>query len=238
MILYYIRHGEPIYDPDCLTELGHKQADAVSKRLALYGVDEIYSSTSIRARQTAEPTAKLLGKEIKFLDWAHESKAAHYFGATVEGKWGWSFFFQEYLRKYNDPEVLTMGRKWYEHPHFQGEIFGDGCKMIEEETDKFMLSLGYRHDRENRRYGVVEKNEKRIAFFAHHGFGMAFLSALLDIPFPIVCTTFDISHTGVSVVHFDEEEKEWVYPKLLQLSNDSHLYKEDLMMGYHGRIQI
>ena len=70
MILYYIRHGEPIYDPDCLTELGHKQADAVSKRLALYGVDEIYSSTSIRARQTAEPlnTEFLLLNEISEKD--------------------------------------------------------------------------------------------------------------------------------------------------------------------------
>ena len=64
MILYYVRHGDPIYNPDSLTELGHKQAEALSKRFSLYGLDEIYASTSIRAQQTAEPTCKILNKEI------------------------------------------------------------------------------------------------------------------------------------------------------------------------------
>ena len=61
MLLYYLRHGDPIYDPDSLTELGHQQAQALSKRLSLYGLDEIYASTSIRAQMTAEPTCKALG---------------------------------------------------------------------------------------------------------------------------------------------------------------------------------
>ena len=56
MLFFYIRHGDPIYDPDSLTELGKKQADAVSKRLALYGIDKIYASSSNRAIQTAKPT--------------------------------------------------------------------------------------------------------------------------------------------------------------------------------------
>ena len=46
MIFYYIRHGDPIYDPDSLTPLGEKQAEALAKRLALYGIDKIYSSPS------------------------------------------------------------------------------------------------------------------------------------------------------------------------------------------------
>lgn len=39
MILYYIRHADPIYDPDSLTPLGIRQAEALAKRLALYGVE-------------------------------------------------------------------------------------------------------------------------------------------------------------------------------------------------------
>ena len=46
MLLFYIRHGDPIYNPDSLTPLGHRQAEAVAKRLALYGIDEIYASSS------------------------------------------------------------------------------------------------------------------------------------------------------------------------------------------------
>ena len=60
MLLYYVRHGDPIYEPDSLTELGHKQAAALAKRFSLYGLDEVYSSPSIRARQTAQPTCEAL----------------------------------------------------------------------------------------------------------------------------------------------------------------------------------
>ena len=63
MLFFYIRHGDPIYTPDQLTPLGQRQADAVGKRLAMFGVDRIYSSTSMRAQQTAQPTCDLLKKE-------------------------------------------------------------------------------------------------------------------------------------------------------------------------------
>ena len=56
MILYLVRHGDPIYDPDSLTPLGEAQANALAKRFALYGLDEIYASTSNRAQLTAKPT--------------------------------------------------------------------------------------------------------------------------------------------------------------------------------------
>ena len=44
MILYYVRHGDPIYNPDSLTELGKRQAEAVAKRLAVHGIDKIFAS--------------------------------------------------------------------------------------------------------------------------------------------------------------------------------------------------
>ena len=68
MILYFIRHGDPIYEPDSLTALGHLQANALAKRLSRYGIEKIYSSSSVRARQTAEPTCELLRKKMEILD--------------------------------------------------------------------------------------------------------------------------------------------------------------------------
>ena len=41
MLFFLIRHGDPIYDPDSLTPLGHRQAEALAKRLSLYGLDEV-----------------------------------------------------------------------------------------------------------------------------------------------------------------------------------------------------
>ena len=61
MLLYIIRHGDPIYETDSLTERGRAQAEAVAKRLAASGIDRVFSSPMGRARQTAEPTCRLLG---------------------------------------------------------------------------------------------------------------------------------------------------------------------------------
>ncbi len=62
MLLYYIRHGDPIYDPDSLTPLGERQEEALAKRIANYGIDQIYASTSNRAYRTAFLLAELTKK--------------------------------------------------------------------------------------------------------------------------------------------------------------------------------
>ena len=44
MLLYVIRHGDPIYDPDSLTELGHEQARALAKRAPILILDDSASA--------------------------------------------------------------------------------------------------------------------------------------------------------------------------------------------------
>ena len=73
MLLYYVRHGDPIYHPDQLTPIGHEQAEALAHRLAKFGVDKIYASTSNRAMQTAQHTCDLLGMEMETLDFLNEN---------------------------------------------------------------------------------------------------------------------------------------------------------------------
>lgn len=238
MLLYYIRHGDPIYDPDSLTPLGHKQAGALADRLCLYGFDEIYSSTSTRAILTAEPTCKRLGKDPILCEWAHEARAWENFSIKKEdGAYSWVFQNYPWVEKLNQPEVIALGDQWYEHPLFEGTNLKKGVLATNENVDKFLESLGFRHDRANHRFEVLHKNDKRIALFAHAGFGLAFLSSLMDIPYAHFATHFDMSHSCVTVIGFAEDTK-YVYPKILQLSNDSHLFKAGLMEGYNGQMKI
>ena len=44
MKIVFVRHGHPDYVNDCLTELGHKQAESAALRLKDEGIEEIYSS--------------------------------------------------------------------------------------------------------------------------------------------------------------------------------------------------
>ena len=237
MIFYLIRHGDPIYDPDSLTPLGHEQATALSKRLSLYGLDEIYASSSIRAQMTAEPTCKALGKEMKICDWANEGHAFRDTSiAREDGERRWCFHQQKFVEKFNTPELLALGNEWYKDPFFKGTNLETAMDRINRETDEFFRSLGYEHDRKTGSYKVLFENKKRVALFAHQGFGLLFLSSVLDIPYPLTCTRFDLGLSSVTVIDFGEEGN--VYPKMLQMSNDSHLYKEGILTGYNRGIDI
>jgi probable phosphoglycerate mutase len=70
-----------------------------------------------------------------------------------------------------------------------------------------------------------------VALFAHQGFGLAFLSHILDIPYPVFSMHFDTTHSGVTVIEFKNEDGICV-PKILTLSNDSHIYKDGLPTNY------
>ncbi len=238
MILYYIRHGEPIYSPDSLTPLGERQADALALRLANSNIGKIYSSTSIRAQMTAKPTADILGKPITLLDWADEKHAWR--ELTVrrsDGFLHWCFQDEYIAELFQSKEIRRLDNRWYEHPEFADTRFKAGIQRIEREVYAFMETLGYRHDSERGGYIPIRPNNERVAFFAHQGFGFAFLSALLDIPYPVISTKTDMTHTGVTVISF-EGTRGLVIPKVLTLSNDSHLFKANLPLKYNNKINI
>jgi broad specificity phosphatase PhoE len=75
MLLYLIRHAESIFNAEGriqghanvpLSPLGRMQSEALAAALARLPVEAIYSSPLERARETAEPLARRLGREIRF----------------------------------------------------------------------------------------------------------------------------------------------------------------------------
>ncbi len=237
MLFFYIRHGDPIYNPDSLTPLGHEQAEAIKYRLARYGLDKIYASSSNRAILTATPTAELLKKEIEILDWCNESYAWQDFSMpNDENYYTWSYNHPHIKKLYMSDEIRMMGRKWYDHEVFKNTRIKEGTLRVEREVDALMLSLGYRNDRNAGYYIAENPTNDRVALFAHEGFGTAFLSALLDMPYPLYSTHFTMCHTGMTVIDFAVERDGTVYPKVLTLSNDSHIYERGLPTRYNNGI--
>ena len=237
MLLYYIRHGDPIYDPDSLTPLGHRQAEAVAKRLSVHGIDEIYSSTSNRAILTATPTAEILKKEITLLDFANEAHAWNELTYKTDAGTSWLFHNRRIVELFNSKEIRNLGDEWYNHPEFEGQNLKKGIDRIYNESDAFFKKLGYEHIPYTGQYKVINSNSKRIALFAHQGFGLAFLSCLLDIPYPMFTTHFDMNHSSVTVINFHEANGIAI-PVVYSLSNDSHIYHEGLPTTYNNAIRI
>ena len=238
MLFFYVRHGDPIYNPDSLTPFGHRQAEAVGKMLALYKIDEIYASTSERAQLTAKPLSEILKKEVKLLDFANEGHAWQELTCYSEklGRHAWLFHSPEMKELFHTPELIALGQRWYEHPVFKTEKFADrdfaaGISRIQKESDEFFAFLGYKRVSDGK-YEVVAENNKRVAMFAHQGFGLAFLPCIVGIPYPAFSTHFDVCTSGVTVVEFANIDG-YAYPRILTLSSSAHLYREGLPTRYN-----
>jgi probable phosphoglycerate mutase len=240
MLLYYIRHADPIYRPDSLTPLGERQSESVAKRLSRYGIDRVFSSSSKRAVDTSKPLCEMLKIELEeAYDWCHESKAIEQLGvfSPERGRNIFGYHHRPTIELLISKEAQDLYDNWYDHPYFDGLLFKEGTKRIQKGADDFLEMLGYRHDRENFCYYPVSPTNDRIALFAHQGFGLAFMSAILDIPYSSMCTHFYMAHTGVTVVEFAGTEGP-IIPKVLTFSNDSHLYADGLSTKFQNRIYI
>jgi len=235
MLLFLVRHGDPIYSPDSLTPLGQRQAEAVAKRLALYGIDRVYVSSSNRAKQTAVPTCEILHIEPEVLDWCNEHHAWKAFTAiNSKGERSWLCDCDTTKYIMVSKEMRELGDRWYEHPALDSEKCKKGLEFVRDESDAFFEKHGYVHDRENHVYRCVKPNDERIALFAHAGFGQVFLSAVLDIPYPQVCSHFSISHSCFTVIQLKGDDI--AIPQVLSFSNDSHLYREGLPTKWNNSL--
>ena len=139
MRIVFVRHGEPDYKNDCLTEEGKKQAAAAAERLRDEGIEEIYASPLGRAAETAAAAAEVLKLPVKTLDfmrelhWGSKDDTPLFAGghpwdiADELARQGWDL---------TDPA-------WRKHPMFAGNIVTDEADHVAEKTDKWLLSLGY-----------------------------------------------------------------------------------------------
>ncbi len=236
MLFFYIRHGDPVYNPDSLTPRGHLQAQALAKRLAAYGLDRIFTSDSTRAQQTAQPTCELLRLTPTICPWANENRPWERM-CVFDDKGIREYVFEDPAsrRLFASEEIRRLGDDWGSHPTFKDSDIPKCAAEIGRDADAFFESLGYRHDLEQHVYIPVAPTEERVALFAHQAFGMAFLSHVMDVPYPLFSTRFDTCHSGMTVIEFREQDGV-VIPRMLQLSNDSHLYREGLPTRYQNRL--
>jgi probable phosphoglycerate mutase len=133
-------------------------------------------------------------------------------------------------------EIRSLGQDWYNHPKLLEYNFEKGIKRIDNAVDEWLLGLGYKHDRKNGRYEAVNPSDKKVALFAHQGFGLAFLSALLDIPYPMISTHFDMCHTGITAIEF-RNGVQYSIPRVLTLSSEAHIFKEGLPLKYNNGLR-
>ena len=72
MRILIVRHAEPNYEIDGLTEKGAREAEMLSEMLKKERIDAAYCSTMGRARLTAEPTLRKKGMTAEYCEWLRE----------------------------------------------------------------------------------------------------------------------------------------------------------------------
>jgi signal transduction histidine kinase len=72
MKLLIIRHADPDYEKDTLTEKGWREAELLSNRLITLDIKEFYVSPLGRARDTANVTLKKMNRTAEVLPWLRE----------------------------------------------------------------------------------------------------------------------------------------------------------------------
>ena len=228
MLLYIVRHGDPDYTTDSLTEKGLIQAEAVGKRLAATGIDQVYASPMGRARQTAEPTCRLLDLPCHIEPWAHEVQEERWteepYGKPVSVTMVQNTYYRE-----NGGIDLPYDRA-YEAVGFRSSGMKDAVAYIEEGGRDFLERLGYKE--ENGVYRILRANEDRVALFCHSIMARAWISTLLHIPIHMMWAGFHYTHTGVTVLEFRNNADGFTAPKCLCYSDMSHLYAHGPDMHY------
>lgn len=228
MLLYIIRHGHPDYTTDTLTELGWKQAEAVGKRLAKSKIDRIFTSPMGRARQTAEPACRLLGIDYAVEEWTREI-GEEQLTTYPDGKPTPLCAMQNTIARGTDELELPFSRSFECRAIAQSTI-KQRYDSIREHSNEFLERLGYRE--EGGVYRILRPNQEKVAVFCHALFGMTWISQLLRIPFHMMWTSFCYSHTGVTIIEFENNEDGFTDPKCLSYCDLSHIYAENLPMLY------
>lgn len=234
MLLYLVRHGDPIYETDSLTERGALQAEAVGERLTRSGIDEIYSSTMGRAMQTAEPTSRLLSLPITPEPWAREVEDER-LTPYPDGKMKSVTVLQNSWMRANGGLDIPYDRA-LECVGLNEANMKPACDRIIGGGREFLERLGYKE--ENGVYRILAPNEKRVALFCHAVMQRVWLSHLIHMPLHLLWGAFAPTHTGVTVLEFKNNEDGFTAPKCLCFSDMSHLYAKGLDMIHDNHYTI
>ena len=214
MRLYIIRHADPDYTNGTITLNGHREANALAEHLKTLGLDEIYSSPMGRARHTAQYSANQLGLPIQIEDWAGELDKA---------------WFEELDQSFLDitrPCYRTLEcepglSRWKLDGMGENPAVARNMQIIHQGSDDFLARQGF--SRRGMMFLLNGQNTKKIAFFAHMGLELAWLSYLLGIPFLAMWDGFFVHPSSITTVLFEERFPGKVIPRIIGLGDISHL---------------
>lgn len=229
MKILIIRHGDPDYAVDSLTEKGRREAELLSERIAPLDVKAYYVSPLGRARDTAAYTLKRAGRTAETFDWLREYDVDIRDEETGGRRLAWDQLPTVWTEV---PEYYDKDR-WYEVPIMRESGMKAGLDTVWNGLDAVLEKHGYK--REKNYYRVTAANEDTIVFFCHFGVECVMLGHLLGISPMALWHGFVAAPTSVTTLTSEERREGVASFRVSSFGDISHLYKYGEEPAFAGR---
>ena len=223
MRIIFVRHGEPDYTTDTLTEKGKKEAELLSKRARDWKIKDIYVSPFGRAKETAIPTANALGINPVELAWLREYSYQVYNPILEKNSCPWDFIPSQL---YEDKRMISVDEWMNVAPNTSNPDVAKNYQTVISGLDALIEKYGYercgqyyirKDGRERFMKSTVkdmkfctiddypeDDSEPTILVVCHFGVICLMLSHLLNIPFELLTHGFILPTSSVTIVNTEE----------------------------------
>lgn len=230
MKIMIIRHAEPDYSIDSLTEKGFKEAELLSLYMKDRKIDDFYCSPLGRAKDTAAPTMRHFNdKKLEIMPWLREflGTVKNYDG-EMHASWDlMPWYWKDRKELYSIFDFKNDGLA------LSGE-FVSQYNYVTGEFDKLMNEkYGFKRDKVV--YRTENNSDKTIVFFCHFALGTVLVSHLTGIAPLTLLQGFMMAPSSVTTFISEERKKGEVIFRCNAYGDTSHLYKYNEPISPAGR---
>jgi len=229
--LIIVRHADPDYSIDSLTEVGWKEAEILADRLEKIPVKNYYVSPLGRANDTANATLKRVGREAEVLPWLREFPAKVVRPHKEKPGVAWDWLPQDWTV---EPDFYTLDG-WWKHPRYMEAGVKELADQVWEGLDALLEKHGYVRD--GMLYRVEQRNEDTIMLFCHFGLKCLLLSHLLHISPVLLWHGICAAPSSVTVLTTEERREGIAHWRMNCFGDTSHLYAAGREPSFHARFR-
>lgn len=229
MRILIVRHADPDYANDSLTEKGKKEAALLAKRLKKEKIDYIYTSPMGRAKETCLAVAKYFDKPVTEKIWLREFDTQLTLPTGENRPMIWDMLPAFWS---NTPQMYDR-EAWHQQDFYKRAGIDEAYQTVCKNLDELLAFHGY--TRENGLYTTKQGNTDTIAIFCHFGIETVLLSHLCGVsPIPLL-HHFVALPSSVTTIYTEERRKGIVSFRCCGFGDISHLYAGDEKPSFAAR---
>lgn len=230
MKIMFIRHAEPNYEIDSLTEKGWREAEYLGEHLKDVKMDYIYVSPLGRAQDTARTALKYHSETVVEKDFLREFEAPIWRPDVTEKKKNcWDWLPEDWM---NDERFFSKDHWMEPKPMADGNVYDEYLRVVNG-FDDILASHGY--VREKNYYRVEKANTDVIAVFCHFAVQMVILSHMFNVSPMIMWHHFCMLPSTVTTVYSEERRPGIASFRASVLGDQTHLGKKGEEPSFSAR---